>query len=1707
MKKFILIFILSMFLSSVSAQSYTYGNEWINYGQQYYKIKLFKEGIYKVDSSALASSGINLNSIDARNFQVFIKGQEQFIHIADLNNNNQINSNDFIEFYGKQNDCSYDSSMYYDISFVPNPHYSIVQDTAVAFLTWNSSVNNKRYSVLTDTTFSNYSPAPYFISQSVYTKKTNYFNGRYNFVSQSDPRFTSCEGWADNGPSLGTNKSYKVPTPFAVASGGTSFITASYMSSSANYQLQTYSLGDHHLRITWKDNNNNFNIFGDTLFWGFQAFKNTTSASTSLLRDTTEFILSSIVEPGYAANSSALNYISVQYPRSFNFSGSTSFTLFMPDATFPISKVFASFTNFNHANQSVVKAFDLTNGNLVFPVMNGSSGKFLINNGGGIKKVLLTSSDNDIVVTSLSKVNGTGSFVNYLNQGNKDSAFVIVTHSKFWNEANTYKSYRESAIGGNYQTVIGEINDLYDQFAYGNVKHPKSIRNFVKFLMDTFSTKPSYLFLIGKPGYGINGFWNPAAYAAELVPSWGYPPSDNLLLAGLDGTFLEPAIPTGRIAVTKPQEILDYLEKVQQHDSASINQWQKNVAHFVGGLYQNEIDLFTYYMTNYKNIIQGQLFGANVNTFTKNTSSPIQTSVPDSVISLINSGVSLMTFYGHSSNQSFDFDLNDPTEFNNKGKYPVLLSNSCYTGDIYQVDTASLSERYVLTKDKGAIAFIGSTKTGIAQLLAIYSEGFYQQLTAGSYGKGIGDISKAAIAATQYVTQYPDFVEQITCMEMTLHGDPAVRINRFTKPDYAIKNENLTCNTQIYPDSIQVNLDIYNLARAIDDSFRVVVTRVFPDGTSEIFIDTVKAPYFNTKLSYFIPVNNEKGAGLNYFRAVIDDINAIDEEDNTINNKTGNIPVIINGNDIVPVYPYEFEVLPLASSIKLKASTVDPFASPKNYIFQLDTSDKFLNPIATTTLTAAPGGVVEWNAPLLSAGTSDSIVYYWRVSRDSVSPQLGFNWRESSFQIIDNKYGWSQAHFDQFKRNRYQFIDYKKQNRLFEFANNINTLNVHQGFYPFWGGSVQPVDLIFNYNSSFEKAASRSDNGWTFFVIDSTTALFDSNKVTGNTYKFGTSNSCLCGDITFYDFGSNGPLNIAFASNTTSIGDSIVSFLNSIPANKWLLGYSNNFWRGVLNNGYGNGPQFSNQFYAALDSFGVPGTSVLMNMIDTQAVVFLGRRGLAPGAAHVEIGANKKSVIDFTDSIKAHWNRGFITSPLIGPAHNWQSLHWRYSSLEANSKDSINITVYGVTATGTSNPLITLNSSTTDLNNLGNFVNAQTYPFLRLVAELGDDSLRTAPQLNRWHVIYDPAAEGALVPAEGYSIVSDSLQEGDSIRIVMPFKNISDFMFRDSMLFTYWMEDNANIPNPLQDKLATDSLMPNQVIFDTIRISSLGFPGNIALWVDVNAPGHPRYQLEKERFNNIARMPIHVKKDLTNPILDVTFDGVHIMNRDIVSSKPEILITLKDENQFLAINDTADFEVYLKKPGSNTETRIWFCPGCNTNFSNIVMQFEPAQLPNNSCKIIYKPGLVMDGTYTLRVRAKDRSSNQSGSNDYQIQFEVINRSTITQVMNYPNPFSTSTRFVFTLTGSEIPETFMIQIMTVSGKVVREIKREELGYIHIGRNITEYSWDGTDEFGDRLANGVYLYRVVTRINGETIENKKSGADDYFTKELGKMVIIR
>jgi len=341
---------------------------------------------------------------------------------------------------------------------------------------------------------------------------------------------------------------------------------------------------------------------------------------------------------------------------------------------------------------------------------------------------------------------------------------------------------------------------------------------------------------------------------------------------------------------------------------------------------------------------------------------------------------------------------------------------------------------------------------------------------------------------------------------------------------------------------------------------------------------------------------------------------------------------------------------------------------------------------------------------------------------------------------------------------------------------------------------------------------------------------------------------------------------------------------------------------------------------------------------------------------------------------------------------------------------------------------------------------------------------------------------------------NDTIQQGDSLRLAISIQNISELPM-DSMLVAYWIQDADRNIFPV-NYTRQKPLAPGEILYDTVSVSTLSFSGWNSIWVEAN-PNND--QPEQFRFNNIGSLDFFIGSDKINPLMDVTFDAVHILNGDIISPKPEIVIQLKDENPYLVLNDTSSFQLYLRKPSQSSASQIYFN-------STPELVFIPASLPLNKAKLEWRPLFTEDGKYDLIVKSKDRSNNASGSVQYSISFEVINKSTITNILNYPNPFSTKTHFVFTLTGSEIPDEFRIQIMTITGKVVKDIRRDELGPIRIGRNVTEYTWDGRDEFGDQLANGIYLYRVMTSIDGGQIERRESGADTYFERGFGKMYLM-
>ncbi|MFB6306628.1 MAG: hypothetical protein ABEH43_06520, partial [Flavobacteriales bacterium] len=503
--------------------------------------------------------------------------------------------------------------------------------------------------------------------------------------------------------------------------------------------------------------------------------------------------------------------------------------------------------------------------------------------------------------------------------------------------------------------------------------------------------------------------------------------------------------------------------------------------------------------------------------------------------------------------------------------------------------------------------------------------------------------------------------------------------------------------------------------------------------------------------------------------------------------------------------------------------------------------------------------------------------------------------------------------------------------------------------------------------------------------------------------------------------------------------------------------------------------------------------------------LFFAQKGDTSSAVEV-YGQNKNDVLSTSIDVQVNAQKGSMKSDIIGPASSWESLNWDFNENNYQIRDKGTIEVYGIDHGGKRSSLYKIPITTNDSSFNLQSVNTTDYPFLQLNAEIKDDSLRTPLQQDSWRVLFQPEPEAAINPKKGYYLSKDSIQQGQNIEFSAGIENISE-QDMDSLLVSYWIQTLDNRKKKITFK-RNEPLLSNEVIHDTASLPTTGVKNKNFVWMEAN-PRKPDMdafdQPEKHHFNNFALKQFHVQGDKTNPVLDVTFDGVHILDGDIVSPTPEIMITLNDENKFRLmdeISDTSHFKVWLTNPQGKRK-KVPF----KDNKAEEMMKFIPASSKKNRFKILYRPEFEKEGIYQLRVQAEDKAGNPAGDIDYKIRFEVIKEMTVTNFMNYPNPFSTRTQFIFTLTGNEIPDNILIRIMTVTGKVVREITKEELGPLRIGRNKTDFWWDGTDKYGDKLANGVYLYKVIVKDDNDKVKKRKTGTDKYFKKGYGKMYLMR
>ncbi|MCX6181152.1 MAG: type IX secretion system sortase PorU [Bacteroidetes bacterium] len=217
----------------------------------------------------------------------------------------------------------------------------------------------------------------------------------------------------------------------------------------------------------------------------------------------------------------------------------------------------------------------------------------------------------------------------------------------------------------------------------------------------------------------------------------------------------------------------------------------------------------------------------------------------------------------------------------------------------------------------------------------------------------------------------------------------------------------------------------------------------------------------------------------------------------------------------------------------------------------------------------------------------------------------------------------------------------------------------------------------------------------------------------------------------------------------------------------------------------------------------------------------------------------------------------------------------------------------------------------------------------------------------------------------------------------------------------------------------------------------------------------------------------------TNALKDESGPEVHLYMNDssfvmggLTDQNPKIFAVLYDES---GINTT----------GSNIGHDIVATLDKQSSQSIILNSYYEANLDS------YKKGTInyplenlSEGEHQLTLKVWDVNNNSAEKNTVFVVSSSAELA-LSHVLNYPNPFTTSTEFWFEHNHATGSLNVQIQIFTISGKLVKNINTT----IDVSERYkpTPIQWDGLDDFGDSIGKGVYVYRLkVQTENGEYAE---------------------
>ncbi len=1687
----LLLYVVLLLTSVQIASAQVTGNEWIDYSQSYFKIKTGSNDIHRVTYTTLVNAGFDVAGTGSGQLKMYHRGQEVAIFVQD-GSDGRLDEGDYLEFYGKKNDGTQDTELFNFPSDQIHKFYNLFSDTTAFFLTTSAEMGGKRMEVL-NASSNGLSPVAFHNNEilNVYTSEFSF--GQYYPIGNPNGEVKSSR--YDRGQmfvsdtimrnefTLRSGKTFRDfvfnNVTLGVQSEGTPRLTVQIVGFNNRLHNTRIQVGPDtdHLRTVIEDIHLNYSNFGSR----------STQVEWSDISSTGRLVVrvEAMGFPEIPDDRVAVGFMRLNFPQETDAQAREKLDFYLPtksgNSLLQIENVVGESDLYDITDErNIVKIATTLNNNILTGVVRSNN---------QIRKVFMKRRD-AFVDAKIEKVN-----FNY--QDVSANNYLIISHpelrkavaGRYEDPVQAYVDYRSSIDGGGFNVLYADVTTLFDEFSYGEYS-PLAIRRFVRHVYR--NSNPEYLFIIGRArrvDNQVQRLPNPLAVSRrDLVPTMGAPGSDILYTQGLNDNSRVPTIPVGRLSVNTAEEVANYLDKVIEKESTiKDSPWTKNIVQLSGGLTSDELVRFKEFITGFGNQVSSDFLGANVNNISKSTNNAVQRF---NIAEEVNKGVGLITFFGHSSSIFTDIDIgtvSDPSNgYNNQGRYTAFIVNGCRAGEIF--NRSSFGEDWLSARNKGATNFIAHSDVGIASSLRDYTREFYKLLADTLWmTQSIGNIQREAIKNYLSTNVLIDETDNAAVEQILLQGDPAVPLFGHDKVDYIVRSEDVFLRssdgreiTALSP-FFKLGVIVNNGGRTSSDSVTVTVNRTLQDGTI-VNLPPVKVKPIRYQDTVFYEMSNQ---GLDFFGEnnfeVILDLEGNVDEGSEFNN-SAQASFFFPATGTFNTTPFNFQTVN-ATSVELVVQSADLRLNDRSFIVQIDTVNTFDSPwFKTNTLTGK--GIASLQMDLIPATVNDTIRYYWRSVFQDEQALDPIPWDNSTFTFIENSTrGWAQTEFDQFENLRLSSVAKSNTSDIWVFAGTTTTIEVET--YGSENASGQRAsDVVVNINGqaiipanpcglgTLNAIAFNQDSGQPYFVLQ-TDGVFDEE------------DPLKCGRAPSY---INSFSNSALSDINIDPAQSLMrQYINGVDTDDFVLffnvgelGYD--AWRDDVKN----------------DMERVGASRFTLNSLQTgEPYIMYGRKGQVAGQAQEvvgsPIGANDNSRaarITFDASIVASIDSGSIISPTIGPASAWGQFNKR---IDLGETDELIFDIVGVEFDGTETVLF--NQITFDQADLST-IDPIRYPFLRFYVIMADRALANPPQLKNWSVAFSGVPEG-VVSLQNDQNTGIELEEGEPFNAQFRFTNISEYSFQGPLEVRYILF-NQNTREEVTATIQIPAVAAGQSVDFNLPIETKGKLGLNNLQVFVNNGG----ELEQYFNNNVIRLDgfFNVLRDETNPAVDVTFDGVNILDGDIVSPTPLIALELRDNNRFLFKTDTLGVDIMLG-------TVCDLCQMERINFSDPNVTFSPAT-ENSNFRVQFKPEGLTDGMYTLQVEATDASGNQSGIGPYTITFEVVNESTVTNFYPYPNPFSSSTRFVFTLTGTEVPDQITIQIFTVAGRVVREITQDELGPIRIGNNITNYAWDGRDEFGDQLANGTYLYRVKLKANGQELGARSTKGDKGFSKQgFGKLVILR